>query len=611
MIALFERQGEWQAASQLIGEQISSVGDDKRAELLARRARILAERLGDGPGAIADLDRALALCPNAPDLLQLVASLHESLQQWADAARAYEQLVKAAPDDNTRVHALVALSRIWIVEVPDYARAQRILEEAAKIDPHDRGITARLAEVTSLAGDTQRATELYQSLATHGLPVDRVEALLAYADLQKRMGQDSIDALAPAFDLAFDDFEVVRLLEGYYRLNDRLDRYLVHAEAAVNRARPGGRWNDTGPLRVSVGKIYARETSAPPNAVPFLEAAVEAAPDDNRLRVCLASAYARHNDPAAIRELRVAIERDPTDPLAFQRLVEACARTGRELVSALLATAVALLEGDDHRPPIVLPDPIPGALGPEDALAMFVGQSRARDVRRIAEHVDPYLGPLFNEKDKLDGAVQLPETYPVAGVVRQLAAALGARPMQLYWRDRAEVSVVALDPPVILLAGRHVKDDPSKIRFDLGYVIARIAGGSSIGSITSLDQITSMMFAIVDDQFDDPYGYTKRVSSALPRRARKDLEKMVPELSIDAQQVRLWDAEERRRALACGVIASCDLRSVARSLCPEALDAKFEERRARLRASPMMAEALRLATSDQCWAAIQRFYGRP
>lgn len=610
-ISLFERQGEWTLAAQLIGDQISSVGDAKRADLLARRARILAERLGDSTGAIADLDRALTLRPDAPELLSLVASLHESLQQWADAARAYELLARGR-DPETKCRALLAQARIWTVEVPDYARAQRFLEEAVTIDPDDRGIAARLAEVTSLAGDTQRAAELYHSLATRGQPVDRVEALLAFADLEKRNGKgDAIEALAPAFDLAFDDVEVVRLLEGYYRLNDKLDRYLVHAEASVMRARPSGRWQDTGPLRVSVGKIYARrDTTAPPNAAPFLEAAVEDAPDDVRLRVTLASSYARTNDAAAIRELRIALEKEPTDPLAMQRLVEATARTGRELAAAVLATAVSLLEGDE-RPGIVLPNPVPGALGPEVALEQFVGATRAPDVRRVALHVDPHLGPVFGEKEKLDGAVALPETYPLAGTVRGIAAALGVSELALYWREQREpVVLAALDPPALIFSARQVKEDATRARFDLGYMLARVAGGSKVGQIAPLDQVTAMLVAITDG--DDPYDFKKRVNSALPRRLRKELEKMVPELDgVSASAIRLWDAEERRRALACGLIASCDLRSVAAALCPEALAVRGEERRTKLRASPMMAEALRLATSESCWAAIARFYGRP
>ncbi|MCX5747377.1 MAG: hypothetical protein NT062_33340, partial [Proteobacteria bacterium] len=301
---------------------------------------------------------------------------------------------------------------------------------------------------------------------------------------------------------------------------------------------------------------------------------------------------------------RIAIEHAPTDPLPYQRLLEACARTGRELAAALLATVVSLLEGDD-RPGIVLPDPVPGALPPDAVLGLFVGATRAPDVRRLAAHLDPHLHALFDEKAKLDGAVPLPESYPVVPVIRAIAAALGAPAIGLSWRERADLTLVATDPAVLVLSPRQVKDDPARLRFGLGYVLARLAGGSAIAHLGPLEQVQAMFVAITDPEGD------KRVSAALPRRARKELEKLAPELAgVDAPHVALWDAEERQRGLACGVIASCDLRTVAAAVCPDALAGTPADRRGRLGSSPMLVEALRLATTEACWTALARFYGR-
>ncbi|MCX5744991.1 MAG: hypothetical protein NT062_21090, partial [Proteobacteria bacterium] len=195
-LALLEGAGDWGAATQLIAGQLAAVEPAARARLLARRAHLLAEHLGDGAGAIADLERALALQPDADELRWRLAGLHESLAQWADAAQAYEALATSAtvaPD--ARCRALVAQARIWTAEVPDYPRAQRYLEDAVlAAGARDRGIAARLAEVAVLAGDLSRATALYQELATYGEPVARVEALLAAAAL--RPAPDAADPIA-------------------------------------------------------------------------------------------------------------------------------------------------------------------------------------------------------------------------------------------------------------------------------------------------------------------------------------------------------------------------------------------------------------------------------
>src|SRR5262249_27741593 len=162
---------------------IDAVGEPAtRARLLAARATVLAERLGDAAGAIADLRRALVVTPDEPALLGLLARLYEREQHWQDAAQAYERLAALAPQRALRREAMLAQARIWTHRVRDYERARRLLEEVLRADGADRSAALKLAEVVSLAGDHGRARDLYHDLSRNGTSADRARALLSMAE---------------------------------------------------------------------------------------------------------------------------------------------------------------------------------------------------------------------------------------------------------------------------------------------------------------------------------------------------------------------------------------------------------------------------------------------
>ncbi len=610
-VALFERAGDWRGAANLIGEQVAHVDDATRADLLARRAQLLADRLGDGDSAIADLERALALRPDDPKLLGKQAELHESLKHWADAAAVYDKLGKLG-DVASRRSALLAQARIWTTEVPDFIRAQRILDEANQLDPEDRTVELRLAEVACLAGDTRRGAELYANLGKRGPALARAHALLSHVALIRQLGEVATIE-ATAFDLAVEDAAVVPLFEEHFRANGELPAFVANSELALGKVAP----TRGIALRVALGKIFSRELAAPEYAIPYLQAAVAAAPEQAQLRVALGSALAGKDDATAIAELRRALVIDPTEALAYRRLAEIAARQGREIAATILDTASALCGNDDALAravaPMLFASPVPGALSADDALAMLVGQTRVPDLRRVVAMLDPYLHAIFPDgAELLAGAAPLPEKYPIAGVLRGIAAGLGVPDLALYWRERAEPMLCVTDPRAFVIAPEHVGEDASnRIRFDVAYALARLAGGSLLGHAIPADEVRALLLAFAERDAEDELGFKKRVASALPRRARKDLEKLCSEVVFDASHIKVWEAEERRRALGVGVVASGGLRAVAHAVCPDAYAAANPDaRRAAIRANPMMLESLRFAITDACWSTVQRFYGR-
>jgi hypothetical protein len=257
--------------------------------------------------------------------------------------------------------------------------------------------------------------------------------------------------------------------------------------------------------------------------------------------------------------------------------------------------------------------PVPNALSPHDALTLLVGGTRVPDVRRVIELLDPYIHVIFPEhQEELAAAAPLPETYPIVATVRAIAASLGASALPIYWREHSEPLLLASEPRAFVLAPEHVNDGATaRIRFDAGYAIARVAGGSILGHAAPPEQVRSLLIVLDDRDADDEHNFRKRISHAMPRRNRKELERVVAESRLDVGAYKTWEQEERRRALGIGVATCGDLRAVAASISPDVLEATGgDERRARVQANPMLVDALRFATSDLGWSLIRRLYGR-
>ncbi|MCW5804987.1 MAG: tetratricopeptide repeat protein [Deltaproteobacteria bacterium] len=611
---LLEASGAWKDAATLIANQASSVKDERgRADLLGRRARLRADRLGDPEGAIADIRDALQLRPNDTALLVLLAQLHETRAHWADAARVYE-IIARSPKPKNRRKALVAQARIWLKEVPDYPRAQRLLEAAREIEPDDRKVLVDLADVATKLGDMPRAAQLFDQLAHLGKPRERVTAMLAAYEVRRRLGEQDTESMQMAFELAFDDSAIVPMLEAHYRQENNLAGFAAAAENALTRA-PSSERAET--LRVAVGRIFAREANVPERAAPYLRAAVAASPDDPQLRMALATAT--RDDKAALAELRKAVELDPLDAAPYRKLAVTCKRLNMDIIANLAASTAAVLGDDDaaaqgHTVVPALERMGANSLLAEEAFALSVGQTRVADLRRLVAMLDPYLHEIFPDNERqLAVAVPLPEKHAIGTTIRGLAAAFGIATLPIYLRDRGEPAVLATEARAFIVSRDHVSEEvAARIRFSAGGQLARTAGGALLSLAGPVAEVRALFTALNENA--DGEGVPemrKRVSSALPRRVRKDLERAYAELRIDANMVQTWEREEQSRATRIGLVACADLRGAARVLCPTGMSARTaEERKARIRATQQMVDAIHFAMSDACWTAIRRLYSR-
>jgi hypothetical protein len=141
--------------------------------------------------------------------------------------------------------------------------------------------------------------------------------------------------------------------------------------------------------------------------------------------------------------------------------------------------------------------------------------------------------------------------------------------------------------------------------------LARLAGGSAAGCALPAETVQALLRVASDPDADGDRELKKRVASALPRRVRKELERIGEELGrIDGRAWAAWEEEERARGRRAGVLFARDLRAAARSIAPEVVaTADSNQRRTRVAASPAMLDALRFAASDACWELLLRVHG--
>ncbi|HKE15887.1 MAG TPA: tetratricopeptide repeat protein [Kofleriaceae bacterium] len=616
-LAILEQTGDWGEAVAVLSDLIEAQADDgARAELLGLRARILAERLGDAHAAISDIERAARLRPDTPDLLRLLAELHESTGHWADAALAFERLAAAAPDAESAREARLAEARIWTEAVPDYPRAQRILEQVVERHPVDRLALSRLAEVALRAGDGRRAAEVYRHLAQSGSASLRAASLLALVDLQRELGDGpaAAAAVSAAFDLAGDAPDLVAELEHHHRARGDLPGFAAGAEEALVRMplrAPGAL-----PLRLALARVLRTELGAGERALEHLQHASRGHPKAALPRIALAQALADDEPDAAIAELRRIIEAMPTEAAAYGGLAAVCSARNWLAPATLMATAAALLGGDDvprdlERGLAASPRPTAGSLPPEDALRFLVGASQAMPVREILEHLDPYLTAIFPDGQELVTVLEpLSDSEPAAALARHIALSLAVGSVNVYRGDAGDPLILMSEPRGLALGPEH-RSGPGRAAFDSASALSRLAAGSAVGLVLEPDRVQALL-RVATDPTPDPSlrELRKRLAAAMPRRARKDLERSAHDTGvIDQRRWATWEQEERRRARRAGLIFSRDLRAAAASLAPDSVSAaSLEQRRAAIAASEPLLDVLRFAATDACWSLCRRIY---
>lgn len=315
----------------------SMVGYLKRGEAYRRR--------GELEAALKDLRRAAEIDPGAPRPFELLGDVNYSLLRYGRAADSYAAYVRL-DDRSPRVLYKLALARYrgaqpWLA-IP-------VLRQAIAIDDH-------FAEAQYLLGlclrDVQKRTEARAALERSvALAPAMLHAREELAELYGRLGRRD-DRLAQLEALlALDPGPSREVTLGIaYAETGRTER------AVITLGHAAERYPDHAYTYVALGRLWLEIAQARHDrvhlskALEALENAAGADDSSEALTLFGRALLMASDEELAESMLQQAVERTPTDPLAFYYLAEASERRGHPDAARRALLDYEALQGADTDP---------------------------------------------------------------------------------------------------------------------------------------------------------------------------------------------------------------------------------------------------------------------
>ncbi len=348
---LLRRRGE----EERLASMLSRVAEhaerpERRAELYRRLARLQAGPLERLSAAIGSLTRALKVQPDDVRCLLELAALYERDQQWPEAIRLLERVVKRGTEREDIFEAHLRLARLWSEHGGDPQRALVSLQAVLALERDHREALSRLLALHEAQGRHAEALQVAERLVEVSEPGPGLaEALLARARLLDEAGRvaEATTDLLQALQWEGPGGEASALLRS--RLQDRADweRYLQALEQHAERAGPS-----VG-LELERFRAIADGLGELERALAALRSAVERH-DDPRLRRELASRLQQGGHVEAAEEAWLdLLERHPMDLEARRALMRLHEAQGRPYEARCVLETLAVLGGqleeDDAR----------------------------------------------------------------------------------------------------------------------------------------------------------------------------------------------------------------------------------------------------------------------
>jgi tetratricopeptide (TPR) repeat protein len=306
--------------------------DDTSTPTLVQRAWLASAR-GDTQRAVAALHDALARDASDVEALDMLLTVLEGAERYAEMSDLLERRATLATDDATRSVVLARLGALRETQQGDLAGARLAYERALEADRGNRAARSALQRLYRRAAAWPALRTLLESAAESGTPADRAAAQAALGALLEQQLDDPRAAEAAyekAVQLAPEDTEA---LEGLRRLRER--------ESGVPAPRASSR-------RVKAIAQLERmmESGAPSHEPPATDVPPAARTADSGGRVATLREELRHAGPGRELALQVALvdllgTQDPAQALPHARRAAALSPRDGHLLERALAAALA------------------------------------------------------------------------------------------------------------------------------------------------------------------------------------------------------------------------------------------------------------------------------
>jgi tetratricopeptide (TPR) repeat protein len=225
---IYEQKGAWADLLAVYERELENAsGDAAEADIRAKIAHLVADKLGDVQRAMDTWKIVLDLRGEDPEALGALANLYEQQSMWRELVEILERQYEIASGDDERVNILSRRARIFSDKLQ---RDDMALEDWNRVLDIDYANLAALRAVAAIRRRGEDPVELVNAL--HQI-VDRAAAMLdaeeivsIFRELGKTYGErlsqpfDAADAWRKLLEVA-PDFEAMAALEAIYRSEER------------------------------------------------------------------------------------------------------------------------------------------------------------------------------------------------------------------------------------------------------------------------------------------------------------------------------------------------------------------------------------------------------
>ena len=569
----------------------------ERAAMLKLQAELQRDRMKDARSAVAALKQAIALAPDDLEAYLMLAPLEEEQRWWQGAADCYRKIAELTPGSDQSRTARLREAQIREDELGDREAARAILEELI-IDDTDRQAARQMALLCVRMGKFTRARELFLHAAATGTATERVEDLLALAEVPVDNVTDEAGdrAVAEAFAIATTQKDGVAALVKVYGGRNDWNGFVRHAE----RACEGQRGEGVVALRLALASVYADRMSRPDLAALQLSAARTLAPNDATLTQRLAQLQlASGQGDRAVGEFRRALGGDPFNTAALRGLAEAV----RPRLPELAAMFDALADLGEGRVVVLQTPPRRSPLSGAELQLLGAANPLIALVAELVRQFEPFAPQMIADVMGLQTRGELlAPNHPLFARLAALAQMFGLPTFRVHIDpEGAHVSFVAGDGVALLVGGRLANAaGPARVAFDAARLFAFVVEHQTLSAVTDGNGLAAILSSLSPTVRAPELEKVKtRLGRVLSRKTRKELERLVADPSVLNATPAYW-ADVQRRADRAALLVTGDPVTAMMALAGSS-DLNVIRRSARCH------DLMTWLLSDEAWTVLAAF----
>ena len=606
---ILERAKDWQGITSLYRARAeAAVEPTARGEAWRKKAEIERDRLRDVPAALASLRAAISACPDDLESYKAIAPLQEHQRFWQDAIETYRKIAELSHGDELSRAARIREADLREHELGDRDGARQILAELVT-DPTDRDAAKRLAALCERMARWDEAKALWSQLANTRDANEQVDALVALGSVIERGTQDIDEALVEyqrAIELVLATPELLDRVETRFREAGQLLSFTEAGERALEALTeaPGADAPGQLELRLCLARVYIDELDRPDLAEHQLSICAELAPDDAATFLELGQLLIEMRRPEqALPMLHRALDLNPSSAETLRALGAGLGQTGLGDAPRIFESAAAFIDGASAPAP-TSPLPVRRALLPDEWQTYFPRESGPGKVAlsELARTLEAFAPQLVVE---LTGERPRGELLPpgkAETLVRATFQALGMTPLRIFVDPELGTDmVICADDALAIHAGPGLlrPEAAGRLVFELTRIGAWIAQGESLGTFLRGRALPAFIQAACDDGGDEEVREVRRrVTRALPRKLRKELERFAIPLADAVGVAKSWERSGYAAAEELGLLVCRDAGAVFESLGHRPGEPLPVRGRG--------VEIVRFMASEDCWRAYRR-----